>query len=135
MGYANLLRFDYITAREKYSKPSFLFPNRNPAAWALHSTSGLVGLHATLVVLLFDRVSGAYVSAFRLRICLLLMVSLTFLSRMLLPRFVLNEPALAEASERLNRGTRGDASMRRFWVRFWGGASLLIVLILIYAGD
>ena len=134
MGYANLLRFDYITAYEKYSKPSVLFGARDPSAWALHSTSGLVGLNGTLLMLLYDRVAGAAISASQLRTCLFLMVAFTLASRALLPRYVLDAPALAQAREKLDRGTRGDAAMRRLWVRCYGWISLIAALVLIYAG-
>jgi hypothetical protein len=134
MGYTNLLRFDYITAYEKYSKPSVLFRGRDPSTWALHSTSGLVGLNGTFLMLLYDRAVGTDISASQLRICLFLMVALTLTSRALLPRYVLDASTLAQAREKLDRGTRGDAAMRRLWVRCYGWISLIAALVLIYAG-
>ena len=135
MGYANLLRFDYITGLEKYSKPSVIFPARNPAFWALHSTSGLVAVNGTVLVLLYDRAVVGEISTSQLRVCSVLLVMLAFASRSLLPRYVLNAPALAQARERLDRGTRGDAGMRRLWVRCYGWASTIAFLVLIYAGN
>jgi hypothetical protein len=135
MGYRNLLRVTYVTLLERYSKPGRILVARNPRAWALRATNGIVSLHVVSAVIAFDLMTDALGSQPRIQIYGAVFAAAGLVSWFVLKHLLLKDRDLAAARSRWKAETPGDAGMRNIGVGCLQWGSYILFVVLLYSTD